>query len=62
MAIYGGGTDITGFTVEIVNETTQWRSGVITLREDGAFMAEVFAEKGSRNIFIIEIINTQLIK
>ena len=55
MAIYGGGTDITGFTVEIVNETTQWRSGVITLREDGAFMAEVFAEKGSRNIFIIEI-------
>ena len=47
--------DFTGFTVELVNAKTQWRSGKISLRADGVFVAHLHAEPGERNIFAIEL-------
>jgi len=46
---------LTGYTVELVNETTQWRSGKIPLRADGVFMANLHAERGDRNTYLIEL-------
>ncbi len=52
-----GFTDFAGYTIEFVNKGSQWRSGKIPLKADGAFMASLLAEKGARNTFIIEIIS-----
>ncbi|MDD5200532.1 MAG: Hsp70 family protein [Terrimicrobiaceae bacterium] len=49
------GLSVEGFTVEIVNAKTQWRSGKIALRSDGAFIVNLLAEKGERNVFNIEL-------
>jgi molecular chaperone DnaK len=49
----------TGFTIEFVNRDTKWRSGQIPLNAEGAFMANLLAEKGSRNTFHIELSNGQ---
>ena len=48
-----------GFTIEFVNRDTKWRSGQIPLNSEGAFMANLLAEKGSRNTFHIELSNGQ---
>lgn len=50
-------TDFTNFTLELVNPKTQWRSGKISLRPDGVFVADLHAEKGERNTFAIELSN-----
>jgi hypothetical protein len=34
---------------------TQWRSGKVSLRADGVFMANLHAEKDERNTFAIEL-------
>jgi molecular chaperone DnaK len=47
--------DFTGFTLELVNSKTQWRSGKVSLKPDGVFMANLHAEKGERNTFTIEL-------
>ena len=47
--------DLTGFTIELVNAKTQWRSGKIPLRPDGVFMANLHAERGERNTFLVEL-------
>ena len=47
--------DFTGFTLELVNTKTQWRSGKVSLRPDGVFLANLHAEKGERNTFNIEL-------
>ncbi|MCK9588336.1 MAG: Hsp70 family protein, partial [Terrimicrobiaceae bacterium] len=52
------GVSVEGFSVEIVNAKTQWRSGKITLRADGTFVVNLLAEKGDRNIFNIELYDT----
>ncbi len=44
-----------GFTVELVNTKTQWRSGKLPLQADGVFMANLHAERGERNTFLIEL-------
>ncbi len=46
---------LTGFTIEFVNRDTKWRSGQIPLDTEGGFMANLLAEKGSRNTFHIEL-------
>jgi molecular chaperone DnaK len=46
---------VEGFTVELVNSKTRWRSGKIALGANGAFMVNLLAEKGERNIFVIEL-------
>ena len=47
--------DFTGFTLELVNTKTQWRSGKVSLRADGVFMANLHAEKSERNTFAVEL-------
>jgi molecular chaperone DnaK len=47
--------DFTGFVLELVNTKTQWRSGKISLRADGTFIANLHAEKSERNTFVIEL-------
>jgi len=47
--------DFTGFILELVNTKTQWRSGKISLRADGTFIANLHAEKSERNTFAIEL-------
>ena len=49
--------DFTGFTLELVNTKTQWRSGKISLRTDGVFIANLHAEKSERNEFVIELMD-----
>lgn len=51
------GSDVTGFTLELVNVQTHWRSGKITLQSEGTFMLNLLAEKGSRNTFSIELLD-----
>jgi molecular chaperone DnaK len=48
---------IEGFTIELANEKTRWRSGKIALGPDGAFFVNLLAEKGERNIFAIELLD-----
>jgi len=52
------GSSVEGFTVEVVNAKTQWRSGKIALRSDGTFVVNLLAEKGQRNVFKIELYDT----
>lgn len=47
--------DFTGFTLELVNSKTQWRSGKVSLKPDGVFVANLHAEKGERNTFSVEL-------
>jgi len=47
--------DFTGFTLELANSKTQWRSGKLSLRPDGVFVANLHAEKGERNTFNVEL-------
>jgi molecular chaperone DnaK len=51
------GASPAGYTLEFVNPKTQWRSGKATLREDGAFIVNLLAEKGERNTFAIELLD-----
>jgi molecular chaperone DnaK len=48
-------SDFTGFTLELVNTKTQWRSGKISLRADGVFLVNLHAERGERNTFASEL-------
>jgi molecular chaperone DnaK len=47
--------DLAGFTLELVNTKTQWRSGKVSLKPDGVFVANLHAEKGERNTFNVEL-------
>jgi molecular chaperone DnaK len=47
--------DFTGFTLEMVNSKTQWRSGKVSLKPDGVFVANLHAEKDERNTFNVEL-------
>ena len=49
------GQRLEGYTVELVESKTQWRSGRIQLGENGSFMTNVRVEKGRANEFLIEL-------
>ena len=51
--------ELQGFSIEFVNEGTKWRSGRIPLKETGRFRANLLAEKGSQNVFSIELYDSQ---
>ena len=53
------GATTSGLTIEFVNRDTKWRSGQVPLNAEGAFMANLLAEKGSRNTFHIELMDRQ---
>lgn len=48
------GAALAGCTIEFVNQASKWRSGKITLKENGAFQFNARAEKGIENIFKVE--------
>jgi molecular chaperone DnaK len=51
------GSPTTGLTIELVNTTSQptWRSGKLGLAPNGAFVANLFAERGRKNVYSIEL-------
>ncbi|MBU1927322.1 MAG: Hsp70 family protein [Gammaproteobacteria bacterium] len=51
------GENLSGFTIEFVNAEAHpaWRSGKLGLAPDGVFMANLWAEKGRLNTFLIEL-------
>lgn len=53
--IGAAGAALKGFTVELVEAKSQWRSGKIPVAENGAFVATVHAEKERRCEFVIEL-------
>ncbi len=49
------GGSVVGYTLEVANQQTKWRSGKITLNESAAFQLNVRAEKGIQNVFVLEL-------
>lgn len=54
------GGALNGFTIEFVNAEakTPWRSGRVPVAPTGAFMANLWAEKGAPNVYAIELYDT----
>jgi molecular chaperone DnaK len=50
--------EFTGFTLELVNTKTLWRSGKMSVRSDGVFIATLHVERGERNVFAIELFDS----
>ncbi len=55
--VAGDATGLAGYTIEFVNAEArpQWRSGRLGLAPNGTFMTNLWAEKGRRNVFQIEL-------
>jgi molecular chaperone DnaK len=53
------GASLAGCTLEVLNQQSKWRSGKITLKDNGAFQLTVRAEKGIENLFRIEFRDTK---
>jgi len=49
------GASLEGYTIEFVEERSQWRSGKIPLNKEGTFMTEVHAEHRRKCEFLIEL-------
>ena len=47
-----------GFSIEVTNQKSQWKSGKIPLKSDGSFILNLHAEKGERNLFNIELFDS----
>jgi len=56
--------DFTGYTIEFINKTVrpEWRSGKVRLSSTGGFVNQLWAEKGKKNEFEIELFNSSGIK
>lgn len=46
-----------GYTIEFVNKTArpEWRSGKVGINSEGGFITQLWAEKGKKNEFLIEL-------
>ena len=49
------GEPLQGYTVEIVEDRTGWRSGKIDIGANGGFVATIYAERDRKNEFSIEL-------
>ena len=49
---------LTGFTVELVNQKTKWRSGKAAVNQNGIFTTTLRAESGQRNTYLIELLDS----
>jgi len=49
-----------GYTIEFVNRTVrpEWRSGKVRLTSEGGFISQLWAEKGKKNEFVIELFDS----
>ncbi len=54
ISVPAGGT-VVGYSLEVMNQQSKWRSGKITLNESAAFQLNVRAEKGVQNVFVLEL-------
>ncbi|MHB2149965.1 Hsp70 family protein [Calditrichota bacterium LG25] len=56
--------DYTGFTIEFINKDSrpEWRSGKIELNPEGGFITNLWAEKGRKNKFQIELLDPKGVK
>jgi molecular chaperone DnaK len=52
-----GITSLEGYTVEIVNQQSKWRSGQVPLKANASFQFPVRAEKGAQNTFQLQLRN-----
>jgi molecular chaperone DnaK len=57
VAMARGITSLTGYTIEVVNQQSKWRSGKVPLKENASFQFTVRAEKGVQNTFLLELRN-----
>lgn len=48
-------TKLTGYTLEFINQKTEWKSGKTVLPQEGTFIKTLKAEKGSPNVYKIEL-------
>lgn len=48
-------TSVEGLSIEFTEQKNKWRSGAIAIRNNGAFMTTLIAEKGRRNEFKVEL-------
>lgn len=53
------GASVDGFTIEFVNQKSHWRSGKVPLKADGRFKVNLLAERGSQNVFGIELVDSK---
>jgi len=49
------GQSLQGYTIEFVESKTAWRSGQFDVGASGAFVATIYADRGRRNEFLIEL-------
>ncbi len=49
------GTSLSGYTLEMLNEKTKWRSGKQTLKAEAVFQFTARAERGEENSFLFEL-------
>jgi molecular chaperone DnaK len=54
----GQAGSVAGFTLELVNQQSKWRSGKVALKENGAFQITARAQRGVQNVFSIEVRDT----
>lgn len=54
-------SDYTGYTIEYINKDSrpEWRSGKIELNPEGGFVTNLWAEKGRKNKFTIELFDSK---
>jgi molecular chaperone DnaK len=49
------GQSLQGYTIEFVESKTAWRSGKLDIGTSGTFVSKVYADRGRRNEFLIEL-------
>jgi molecular chaperone DnaK len=52
------GASVAGFTLEVVNQQSKWRSGKVTLKDNGSFQFTIRAERNVQNVFSLELCDT----
>jgi molecular chaperone DnaK len=53
------GKSLSGFTVQISETKSRWRTGRIALDQNGSFLTEAHAERGRRCEFVVELFDSQ---
>lgn len=52
-----GIASLEGYTIEIVNQHSKWRSGQVALKKNASFQFPIRAEKGTQNTFLLQLRN-----
>jgi len=52
------GASLSGLTIELVDRKTRWRSGKIPIAANGIFTTTLRAERGQRNVYTVELLDS----